>query len=356
MTRRIVTAALAVAIVIGSVGCEPPPPETLPGGHGTGRTPLIYVYGDSLTPVADYREQAARSGYELVSEATGGSWMCGGHQIPPSDATRWWPRIMETITEVKPDYLILQYQAWANYQLRCGGKPEQFPYTASDPGRGWRAYLQMFVEAIVAAGGETRIILVETPNAPASKPAWVEPMKIMDQASRTMAARMPDHITFVPIRQDLTKNGAYTAFGPCKPYDQGYTQPKVTCWERYRARDWPVGQVRLRAGDNIHHWCPTGGGVCAVSTPAGLRIRRAVFNVLNMLERSRSTRSAAPEPRASAGPSAPTPTSTPAPAPTSDPASTSAPAATSDPASAPTSDPVSGTTPAGAASTAPAAP
>lgn len=284
MGRRIVTAALVVATLVGLAGCEP---ETLPGPHGSGRTPLVYVYGDSLTPVVDYREQAARSGYQLVSEATGGSWMCGGHEIPQSDATRWWPRIMETITEVRPDYLILEYQAWANYQLRCGGRPEQFPYTESDPGRGWRVYLQMFVDAAVAAGGHTRIVVVETPSAPASKPEWVEPMAIMDQASRTMAARLPEHITFVPIRQDLTKDGAYTTFAPCKPYDRGYTSPKVSCWGPNRGADWPSGQVRLRAGDAIHHWCPTGGGMCAGSTPAGLRIRRAVFTVLNTLEQAR---------------------------------------------------------------------
>ena len=286
MGRRIVTTALAVAIVVGLVGCEPAPPEALPGPHGSGRTPLVYVYGDSLTPVVDYREQAEMSGYELVSEATGGSWMCGGYQIPQSDETRWWPRIMDTITEVRPDYLILEYQAWANYQLRCGGDPEQLPYSEADPGRGWRVYLQMFVDAIVAVGGPTRIVVVETPSAPASKPEWTGPMEIMDEASRTMAARLPQHITFVPIRQDLTRNGAYTTFAPCKPYDQGATQPKVTCREQDRAADWPVGQVRLRAGDNIHHWCPTGGGMCAGSTPAGLRIRRSVFTVLNALEQA----------------------------------------------------------------------
>jgi hypothetical protein len=228
------------------------------------------------------------SGYELVSEATGGSWMCGGYQIPQSDETRWWPRIMETITEVRPDYLILEYQAWANYQLRCGGTPEQFPYSASDPGRGWRAYLSMFVDAIVEVGGPTRIVVVESPSAPAGKPEWSGPMAIMDEASRTMAARLPQHITFVPIRQDLTRKGAYTTFAPCKPYDRGYTQPKVTCWGENRAADWPAGQVRLRAGDNIHHWCPTGGGMCAGSTPAGLRIRRAVFTVINGLEQARN--------------------------------------------------------------------
>jgi hypothetical protein len=288
MIRRIITALLAVAVVVGLVGCEPAPPEALPGPHGSGRTPLVYVYGDSLTPVVDYREQAAMSGYELVSEATGGSWMCGGYQIPQSDETRWWPRIMETITEVRPDYLILEYQAWANYQLRCGGTPEQFPYSASDPGRGWRAYLSMFVDAIVEVGGPTRIVVVESPSAPAGKPEWSGPMAIMDEASRTMAARLPQHITFVPIRQDLTRKGAYTTFAPCKPYDRGYTQPKVTCWGENRAADWPAGQVRLRAGDNIHHWCPTGGGMCAGSTPAGLRIRRAVFTVINGLEQARN--------------------------------------------------------------------
>ncbi|HEX7132777.1 MAG TPA: hypothetical protein VF228_09385 [Iamia sp.] len=287
MGRRIVTAVLAAAVVVGLVACEPAPPETLPGPHGSGRTPLVYVYGDSLAPVADYREQAEMSGYELVSEATGGSWMCGGHQIPQDDATRWWPRILQTIAEVQPDYLILQYQAWANYQLRCGGRPEQFPYTTSDPGRGWRVYLQMFVDAAVEAGGRTRIVVVETPSAPASKPEWVEPMAIMDQASRTMATRLPDHITFVPIRQDLTRNGAYTAFAPCKGYDEGYTQqPQVSCWDQSRAGDWPAGQVRLRSGDAIHYWCRTGGGVCAGSTPAGLRIRRSVFTVLNQLEQA----------------------------------------------------------------------
>lgn len=283
MGRRMVTAALAIAVVVGLVGCEPAP-EALPGPHGSGRTPLVYVYGDSLAPVADYREQAALSGYELVSEATGGSWMCGGYQIPPSDDTRWWPRIMDTITQVKPDYLILQYQAWANYQLRCGGTPEQFPYTTTDPGRGWRVYLQMFVDAAVAAGGRTRIVVVESPSAPASKPEWTGPMAIMDEASRTMAARLPQRITFVPIRQDLTRNGAYTSFGPCKPYDPAYTPSHPSCWRKNRAADWPEHQVRLRAGDSIHHWCPTGGGVCPTSTPAGLRIRRSVFTVLNSLE------------------------------------------------------------------------
>jgi hypothetical protein len=287
IARRMVTAALAVAVVAALAGCEPPPPETLPGHHGSGRMPLVYVYGDSLTPAADYKAQAQLSGYQLVSEATGGSWMCGGYQIPQSDETRWWPRIMETITEVQPDYLILEYQAWANYQLRCGGFPADLPYTSDDPGRGWRAYLQMFVDAIVEAGGQTRILVIETPSAPASKPSWAEPMAIMDQASKVMAARQPEHITFVPIRKDLTRNGAYTAFGPCKPYDKGYTQPKISCWDSHRAADWPAGQVRLRAGDNIHHWCPTGGGVCPSSTPAGLRIRRAVFTVLNQLEDAR---------------------------------------------------------------------
>lgn len=288
MGRRIVTAVLAAAVVVGLVGCEPAPPEALPGPHGSRRTPLVYVYGDSLTPVADYREQAEMSGYELVSEAAGGSWMCGGYEVPPSDETRWWPRIVETLTDVRPDYLILQYQAWANYQLRCGGAPERFPYSTADPGRGWRLYLQMFVDAAVAAGGRTRIVVVETPSAPASKPEWVQPMAIMDQASRTMAARFPGHLTFVPIRQDLTRNGAYTTFARCKPYDQGATTPKVSCWDRYRGADWPAGDVRLRAGDSIHHWCPTGGGVCPTSTPAGLRIRRSVFTVLNALEGARA--------------------------------------------------------------------
>ena len=287
MTRRIFSAALALAVVAGLVGCEPAPaPEALPGAHGSGRQPVVYVYGDSLTPVADYRAQAQMSGYQLVSEATGGSWMCGGYEVPPGDATRWWPRIMETITEVRPDYLILEYQAWANYQLRCGGRPEQFPYTAADPGRGWRVYLQMFVDAAVAAGGRTHILVVETPGAPADKRQWVEPMAIMDQASRTMAARLPQHLTFVPIRQDLNAGKPYTVFDRCKPYDQGYTSPKVTCWGQHRGADWPVAQARLRSGDAIHYWCPTGGGVCASSTPAGLRIRKAVFTVLNALERA----------------------------------------------------------------------
>ena len=192
-----------------------------PAPTGRGRTPLVYVYGDSLTPAADYQEQAAMSGYELVSEATGGSWMCGGYEIPQSDETRWWPRIMETLTEVEPDYLILEYQAWANYQLRCGGRPAQYPYTAADPGRGWRVYLQMFVDAAIAAGGRTHIVVVESPSAPASKPDWAGPMAIMDAASRTMAARLPAHITFVPIRQDFTRNGAYTTFGPVPALRQG---------------------------------------------------------------------------------------------------------------------------------------
>ncbi len=286
MRRRIVSAGLALVIVLALVGCEPAD-EALPGPHGSGRIPVVYVYGDSLTPVADYRQQAVASGYQLVSEATGGSWMCGGYEIPQSDATRWWPRIMETLSEVRPDYLILQYQAWANYQLRCGGRPEQFPYSESDPGRGWRVYLQMFAEAAIAAGGHTRILVIETPGAPTSKPDWLEPMGIMDQAARTMAARLPDTITFVPIRQDLNGGSAYTVFGPCKPYDRGYSAtPKVTCYPKDRAADWPAGQARLRSGDAIHHWCPTGGGVCAGSTPAGLRVRRAVFTVLNTLERA----------------------------------------------------------------------
>lgn len=40
IARRMVTTALAVAVVAGLVGCEPPPPETLPGHHGSGRTPV----------------------------------------------------------------------------------------------------------------------------------------------------------------------------------------------------------------------------------------------------------------------------------------------------------------------------
>lgn len=279
---------LALAVVAGLVACDPAPPEALPGHHGSSRPQLVYVFGDSLAPIVDHRQQAAQSGYAIVGDQQGGSWMCGGHGIPQSDATRWWPRIMDTITEVQPDFVVLEYQAWANYQLRCGGRPAAFPYDPADPGRGWRAYLEMFVDASKAAGGRTRIVVVETPSAPASRPEWAGPQQIMDQASRTMAARLPGWITFVPIRHETTVDGRWTAFVPCKPYDPGYrTSPSVSCWGSHRAADWPAGKVRIRAGDDIHYWCPTGGGVCATSSPAGLRIRRAVFTTLNALVAAR---------------------------------------------------------------------
>lgn len=284
--RRLIAMALLVSVAVGPLAaCEPAAPERLPGHHGLAVTPLVYVYGDSLTPVADYRAQAATSGYRLVSEATSGSWMCGGYEIPQADATRWWPRIMATIAEVRPDFIVLEYQGWANYQLRCGGRPAAFPYSPADPGQGWRVYLDMFVDAIIAAGGRTRLVVVESPGAPADLRAWVEPQRIMDQASRTMAARRPGWITFVPIRQDLMPGGRWSAFAPCKPYETGPSERGAgpSCWARNRAADWPAGQVRIRSGDRIHYWCPTGGGVCATSTPAGLRIRRALFDVLNRL-------------------------------------------------------------------------
>jgi hypothetical protein len=282
--RRIGASLLVVTVVLGLASCQPAPPEVLPGRHPGSTPPLVYVFGDSLTPVVDYRQQAAMSNYAIVADAQGGSWMCGGSGIPQSDGTRWWPRILETITEVKPDFVVLEYQAWANYQLRCGGTPARFPYDPADPGRGWRVYLQMFVDASIAAGGHTRLVVVESPSAPASMVSWTEPQRIMDQASRIMAARLPRWISFVPIRHETTVNGQWTAFAPCKPYDPGYrTSPSVSCWDDRRASDWPAGQVRLRAGDKVHFWCPTGGGVCAGSSPAGLRLRRAVFTTLNAL-------------------------------------------------------------------------
>ncbi|QYG94074.1 hypothetical protein HC251_17605 [Iamia sp. SCSIO 61187] len=273
---------VAGAVLTGLVGCQPE--AQLPGRHGAATPPLVYVYGDSLTPLTDYRQQAAASGYALVGDSQGGSWMCGGHTIPQSDGTRWWPRIVETITEVKPDFVVLQYQAWANYELRCGGRPEQFPFDPADPGRAWRVYLQMFVDAAAAAGAPTRLVVVESPSAPASMPEWGEPMRIMDQASRVMAARRPERITFVPIRHETTIDGRWTPYVPCQPYDPGYrTDPSVSCWDSHRSADWPAGQVRIRSGDRIHHWCPSGNGICDVSSPAGLRIRRAVFTTLNDL-------------------------------------------------------------------------
>lgn len=282
--RRLGGTVLSLIALVATVAACQPEPERLPGPHTGGTPPLVYVFGDSLTPITDYVEQAALSGYAIVADAQGGSWMCGGNDVPPSDGTRWWPRIEETIAEVRPDFVVLEYQAWANYQLRCGGRPEQFPYDPADPGRGWRIYLQMFVDAAIAAGGHTRLVVVETPGAPASKPSWTQPQAIMDEAARTMAARLPGWITYVPIRQDTMPGGAYSAFVPCKPYDPGYrTTPTVSCWDDRRTADWPAGKVRLRSGDGVHHWCPTGGGVCAVSTPAGLRIRRAVFTALNAL-------------------------------------------------------------------------
>ncbi len=233
-----------------------------------GRRATVVVFGDSLTPVADYKLEARRLGLDLTSYATGGTWMCGAHAKPQTDEGRWWPRIMRVITEDRPDFLILEYQAWANYQLRCGGRPQAFPFNRENPGQGWRVYLDMFR---LAAAGRTHIVVVETPSAPPDMLAWVEPQAIMDRASRVMAARHPDDITFVRIRHLTTVNGRWSQFAPCLPADG------VRCGPSYRA-SWPRGRVQLRASDRIHYWCPTGQGVCPASTPAGQRVAQRVMS------------------------------------------------------------------------------
>lgn len=271
--RARVAGLVLVCAVVGLVACEPlPPVERLPGRHVGGGTPTVWVFGDSLAPVTDYALQARASGYRLVATTASGSWMCGGHQLPQTDEGRWWPRIMDTIATERPEYLVLEYQGWANYQLRCGGRPASWPYDASDPGKGWRVYLDMFADAVVAAGGRTRIVVVGSPGAPPERTSWTGPQAIMDQASRVMAARRPAQITWVPIRAEVMPGGRWATSGPCRAFD-----PAGSC---------SGGQVRLRSSDGIHYWCPTGGvAVCGVSTPAGLRIRRVVFEVLNTLTR-----------------------------------------------------------------------
>jgi hypothetical protein len=223
-------------------------------------TVTVAVFGDSLAPIADYRAAAEARGWDIDIYATGGSWMCGGHGLPQTDEGRWWPRIMQVIREDRPDYVILHYQAWANYQLRCGGRPVAFPYSRSDPGQGWRVYLDMFRQA------GARLVVVGSAGVAPGKTAWIEPQAIMEQAGRTMAARHPE-VSFVPIRHLFGSS----AFVRCATVDG------PGCWSGWRSPDWPSGQVRWRSGDGVHYWCPSGGGVCAGSSPAGRRIAGEVF-------------------------------------------------------------------------------
>ena len=243
MGRRIVTAALAVAVVVGLVGCEPAPPETLPGPHGSGRTParlrlrrLAHAGGrlpgaGGRCPATSWcRRRPAARGCAAATRSRRATRPAGG------------PGSCRRITEVQPDYLILAVPGVGQLPAALRRPARAVPYTAPDPGSGLagvppdvrrrrrrrrRAHPHRRRRVPVGPGQQARLDRAHGDHGRRRPAPW--------------PPACPTTSPSCPIRQDLTRNGAYTTFTPCKPYDEGYTQPKVTCWE-------PVPSPRLARG------------------------------------------------------------------------------------------------------------
>lgn len=248
-------------LVAGLVACDTPPPVATPGP--VSGSPTVVVYGDSLTPIPDYRAQAGASGYRFYHEALGGSHLC----TTRDDGRENWEHVDEAIGRF--DYVVMQYQGWQNYTVACGGPADAYVRTHNDPdpGKPWRVYWEHF--ALRARASGAHIFIAETPGAPADFNAWRIPMGIADTAARTMADRYPDVLTFVPSRRYFTTaDGAWTERSGC------LTQEASWC-----ASD---GTVRLRGDDRIHYACPgTQGLVCSTRSPAGTRHALVMFTAIN---------------------------------------------------------------------------
>lgn len=252
--------ALAVALLAGCQPTAPPPVADPPAVTGS---PSVAVFGDSLTPVADYQHQARVDGWRLTSWAQGGSHIC----TPAPDGRPMWQTIDQAIGSF--DAVVLQYQGWQNFTLDCGHPADGLPggTRAVDPGRRWRVLLDHFLQ--VAAAHGTGLFLAESPGAPSDRRSWVIPQRIMDQAARTIAARHPGTVTFMPSRAMFTTpDGAWTATSGCLAQET-------------TAGMCDHGLVTLRGPDRIHYACPgTAGLTCAGRTPAGLRHALITFRYL----------------------------------------------------------------------------
>jgi GDSL-like lipase/acylhydrolase family protein len=230
-----IRALVILSVAIGSIVAGHETPRA-----GAGPTPVIILYGDSISQEAfrPAARVAARSGFELVSRAFGGTSVCD-----------WLPR-MATDADLHPEAVILQFSG--NYVSECSRQHDTFDEVIAQ----WLEDAAAAFDLWQAQG--TRVYWATSPTNKSG--SSISPF--LDNAVEPVA---DSHgASMIPAATAVLKpDGRYAGKLPCLARET----PQKGCNQR--------GKIRVRAPDG-GHFCPSNVYPCSVYSSGAYRYGSAM--------------------------------------------------------------------------------